>query len=158
MELYNIMEAQVVMAISNITGSKEYPEINGRVIFKKKEEGVLVTAEIFGLPTGDSKCNNRIFAFHIHEGKSCTGNQEDQFSDAGGHFNPYDCEHPNHAGDFPVLFENNGYAYMSFYTDRFSVTDVIGKVVIIHEMPDDYITQPSGNPGKKIACGQIVVI
>ena len=33
--------------------------------------------------------------------------------------------------------------------------DIIGKVVIIHDMPDDFTTQPSGNSGNKIACGKI---
>ena len=31
----------------------------------------------------------------------------------------------------------------------------LGKVVIIHDMPDDFTTQPSGNSGTKIACGKI---
>ena len=35
------------------------------------------------------------------------------------------------------------------------IKDVIGKVIIIHDMPDDFTTQPSGNPGTKIACGEI---
>ena len=57
----------------------------------------------------------------------------------------------------PPLFENNGYAYLSFFTNRFEVKDVIGKVVIIHDMPDDFNTNPSGNSGTKIACGKIEV-
>ncbi|BDZ83738.1 hypothetical protein Lac2_18720 [Claveliimonas bilis] len=32
----------------------------------------------------------------------------------------------------------------------------MGKTVVIHDMPDDFRTQPSGNSGEKIACGQIV--
>jgi DNA invertase Pin-like site-specific DNA recombinase len=63
--------------------------------------------------------------------------------------------HGNHAGDFPVLFSNNGYTYMKFFTDKFKPGDVIGRAVIIHENPDDYRTQPSGNSGKRIACGVI---
>lgn len=27
--------------------------------------------------------------------------------------------------------------------------------MVIHDMPDDFMTQPSGNSGKKIACGVI---
>jgi Cu-Zn family superoxide dismutase len=34
-------------------------------------------------------------------------------------------------------------------------TDVLGKAVVVHENPDDYKTQPSGNSGKRIACGVI---
>lgn len=55
----------------------------------------------------------------------------------------------------PPLFENNGYAYLSFLTNRFHIKDIIGKTVIIHDMPDDFRTDPSGNSGNKIACGII---
>jgi Cu-Zn family superoxide dismutase len=83
------------------------------------------------------------------------GDPEDPFMDAGSHWNPDNQPHGNHAGDFPVLFSNNGQAKMKFFTDRFKVRDVIGKTVIIHQSPDDYRTQPSGNSGKRLACGII---
>lgn len=63
--------------------------------------------------------------------------------------------HGNHAGDFPVLFSNNGSSRMSFFTSKFKVADIIGRSVIIHESPDDYRTQPAGNSGRKLACGVI---
>lgn len=44
---------------------------------------------------------------------------------------------------------------MKFYTDKFTVEDIIGKSVLIHENPDDYRSQPAGNSGKRIACGVI---
>lgn len=50
---------------------------------------------------------------------------------------------------------NNGRAYMSFFTNKFRVNEVIGKAVIIHENPDDYRTQPAGDAGKRLACGVI---
>ena len=34
-------------------------------------------------------------------------------------------------------------------------TDVLGKAIVVHEGPDDYTTQPSGNSGKRVACGVI---
>ena len=40
-------------------------------------------------------------------------------------------------------------------TDRFTVGEIIGKTVVIHMMPDDFRTQPSGDSGEKIACGVI---
>jgi Cu-Zn family superoxide dismutase len=46
-------------------------------------------------------------------------------------------------------------AIMHFFTDRFSVEDVIDKTVIIHQNPDDYRSQPAGNSGKRLACGVI---
>ena len=63
--------------------------------------------------------------------------------------------HGNHSGDFPVLFSNNGYARMSFFTDKFKPEDIINRSVIIHQNPDDYRSQPAGNSGKRIACGVI---
>lgn len=139
-----------------IKGGKQYPKINGIVEFKETKKGVLVTAKINGLPTSNNNCGGNFFGFHIHDGTSCTGNAEDEFSNAGMHYNPNKCPHPYHAGDLPPLIENNGYAYMSVLINKFKISDIIGKVVIIHNSPDDFTTQPSGNSGKKIACGKIV--
>ncbi|MBO5179816.1 MAG: superoxide dismutase family protein [Clostridia bacterium] len=143
-------------AIAKIKGGNMYPNINGTVTFKRKDDGVLVTAEIWGLPYKTDKCNDEIFAFHIHNGNSCTGNMMDSFANAGTHYNPNNCKHPEHAGDLPPLFGNNGYAYLSTYTNRFSIDEIIGKVIIIHDKPDDFTSQPSGNSGNKIACGKIL--
>lgn len=142
-------------AMAVINGSAEFPDINGTVTFVQKKNGVLVTASINGLPQGGNECSDKIFGFHIHEGKSCTGNEQDPFADAKAHYNPNGCLHPFHAGDLPPLFENNGYAYLSVLTNRFSLPEIIGRAVIIHDMPDNFTTQPSGDSGMKIACGII---
>ena len=141
-------------AVAQIKGSREYPTLHGTVTFKQTRKGVLVTAEIYGLPD-KNEYNTGVFAFHIHTGTSCTGKKEDQFADAGTHYNPKDAPHPYHAGDLPPLFSNNGYAYMSVLTNRFDLREIIGKVVIIHRNIDDFSTQPAGNAGAKIACGKI---
>ncbi len=142
-----------ITASAQIHGGPDYPDIKGTVSLRRMNGGALVTAQIYNLPRKNSE---QIFGFHIHEGTSCTGNKTDPFADAGGHYNPQGKKHPGHAGDLPPLFGNNGYAYMSVFTDRFTVDEVIGRTVIIHDMPDDFTTQPSGNSGKKIACGKIV--
>lgn len=142
-------------AMAVINGSAEFPDINGTVTFVQKKNGVLVTASINGLPQGGNECSDKIFGFHVHEGKSCTGNEQDPFADAKAHYNPNGCLHPFHAGDLPPLFENNGYAYLSVLTNRFSLPEIIGRAVIIHDMPDNFTTQPSGDSGMKIACGII---
>lgn len=138
-----------------IKGGKQYPKINGVVYFKETQNGVLITARIDHLPETDNNCTGRFFGFHIHEGPSCTGNAKDEFADAKFHYNPNNCPHPFHKGDLPPLLENNGYAYMSVLTNKFRITDIIGKTLIIHDMPDDFTTQPSGNSSTKIACGVI---
>ena len=142
-------------ASAKIVGGPSHPGISGRVDFFPANNGVLVVAEVRGLPMKDEACPAEVFAFHIHEGSNCTGNADDPFSNVGAHFNPKSCPHPAHAGDLPPLFGNEGYAFMVVYTDRFSVRDVIGRTIIIHSKPDDFTTQPSGNSGQKIACGQI---
>ena len=143
-------------AAAQIKGGPNYPAITGTVCFYQTSFGVLVSAQIWGLPTSDELCKKRIFAFHIHSGSSCTGNQDDAFANALTHYNPNDCKHPNHAGDLLPLWGNdNGYAFELFLTDRFSVSQVVGKTLILHANPDDFTTQPSGNAGEKIACGII---
>lgn len=136
-------------------GSSDYSEICGKVRFYGKKLGVLVATEVFCLPTSKSECGNRVFGFHIHEGGMCSGDSNDPFSGAMAHYNPCDCKHPHHAGDMPPLFENDGYAFNVFLTDRFEINEIIGKTVIIHSNPDDFTTQPSGDSGAKIACGVI---
>ena len=125
---------------ADISGGENYPGIRGRVIFRQQKNGVLVTADIYGLPTGETGCDSGVFGFHIHEGEDCGSNGQEPFSNTKGHYNPGDCPHPYHAGDLPPLFENDGYAYMSFLTNL---------------KPDDFHSQPSGNSGEKIACGVI---
>ena len=130
-------------AKAHIKGGKNYPNIDGNVTFKETKNGVLVTAKINGLPQSGTNCTGRFFGFHIHEGTSCSGNANDEFADAKSHLNPTNCPHPFHMGDLPPLIENNGKAYMSVLINRFKIKDIMGKVVIIHDMPDDFTTQPS---------------
>ncbi len=142
-------------AEAEINGSKKHCSIRGTVKFYCTKCGTLVAAEITGLPHGTNDCTGSFLGFHIHNGKYCSGNAKDPFADAGTHYNPTNSEHPCHAGDLPVLLNSGGYALSVFLTDRFTVSEVISKTVIIHSAPDDFTTQPSGNSGNKIACGII---
>lgn len=142
-------------AFAHIKGSYNYPDLRGNVYFNETQRGIMVTAEVFGLPVQNKMCGEGFFAFHIHEGSSCTGNSEDPFADVKFHYNPGNCPHPYHAGDLPPLLSNNGHAYMTVLTDRFSLDEIIGRTIVIHENADDFTTQPSGNSGAKIACGEI---
>ena len=143
-------------ASASIIGSNKYPNIRGTADFYQTESGVVVAAEITGLPTSDNRCESPVFGFHIHSGTCCSGNASDPFANAITHYNPDNCLHPYHAGDLPPLFENQGYAKMSVLTDRFIVEELIGKTVVIHSMADDFTSQPAGNAGEKIACGIIM--
>ena len=127
--------------------------IKGTADFYQTRNGVLVVVEAIGLPDCGK---HKIFALHIHEGKSCSGHSGEAFAGTGGHYNPDGCEHPYHAGDLPPLFSNCGYAFLAVLTGRFSLCDVIGRTVVIHSGPDDFVSQPAGNAGAKIACGKII--
>ena len=147
-------------AVAYVMGGPLRPQISGVVFFHDTIGGTWVTTQITGLP--DYKPGTEKEApvgphgFHIHENGVCDiGNPDDPFLAAGGHWNPTNQPHGNHAGDFPVLFSNNGRAFMSFFTNKFRVNQVVGKAVIIHNNPDDYRSQPAGNAGKRLACGVI---
>lgn len=142
-------------AAADLAGGPDYPNLSGSVRLYQTAQGVIVLAEVSGLPKAEQPCQPRVFGFHIHRGTDCGGNMDDPFADAMSHYDPQGCGHPHHAGDLPPLFGNDGFALSLFLTDRFSVREVIGKTVIIHDQPDDFTTQPSGNSGKKIACGVI---
>jgi len=141
-----------------ITGSEKYPDIRGLAVFVPTELGTMVSVSVYGLPKSEGECRCGIFAMHIHEGMTCTGNAEDPFADVKGHYNPNGCLHPCHKGDMPPLFADNGTAYFAFITTRFTSEDVIGHTIIIHRNFDDLHTQTSGNSGEKIACGEIMPI
>ena len=150
----------ITTVYANVTGSSYAPDLHGTVCFYSVAGGTEVSAEFWGLPlyepaTEDSQPIGP-FGFHIHEYGVCEINNPDSpFESAGGHYNPYNEPHGNHAGDFPVVFSNNGYARMSFFTDKFKPEDIIGRSVLLHENPDDFKSQPSGNAGKRMACGVI---
>ncbi len=143
-------------ASAAMRGSEDYPDVHGSVYLYPFWTGTLILVEAAGLPFTDAPCSGRIFGFHIHEGESCEpGTGAVSFPATGGHYNPEGCPHPEHSGDLPPLFGSNGYALMMVFTDRFKPEDTIGKTVVIHTMADDFTSQPAGNSGKKMACGEI---
>ena len=66
-------------AAASMAGSEGRPEISGTVRFYQVNEGVIVWAEINGLPLPERPCQERIFGFHIHKGTDCGGNMDDPF-------------------------------------------------------------------------------
>lgn len=149
-----------MVAVAEIKGGPLAPQIRGSVFFQDVPGGVWVSVEVHGLPryrpaeAGYPPVGPH--GFHIHQLGNCVaGNSDNPFPETGEHYNPDNQLHGNHAGDFPVLFSNQGRALMGFFTDKFKVADIVGRSVIIHENPDDFRTQPAGASGKKLACGVI---
>lgn len=134
-------------ATALIHGNAANPELFGKASFHRIQNGgVLVIVEVYGLPK-----ENAFLGMHIHEFGDCSL----PFDKTGSHYNPNHSKHPMHAGDLPSLLNNDGYAYMAFYTNRFQIEDILGKSLIIHSRRDDFTTQPAGDSGEKIACGVI---
>lgn len=135
-------------AEARIAGGKLAPCLCGTVKFYRMGNSVLVVADLRGLPVN----RTGFFGMHIHDGGDCGA---EGFADTGGHFNPGDRPHPNHAGDLPPLIRCAGKAFLAVLTDRFCVGQILGKTLVIHHEADDFHTQPAGNAGEKIACGAI---
>ena len=131
----------------------------GKATFEQTPTGVLMFIELTGLPPG-------AHGIHLHAAGSCTPD----FTHATGHINPdkvpHGLRHPEGPdnGDLPNLYvAADGSAMAEFFTTRVSVAgrdlpallDEDGSAVIIHDQPDDHLTQPIGGAGGRIACGVI---
>lgn len=101
---------------------------------------------------------------HIHENADCSDHEA--FQAAGGHLNPGDVEHgflnPNgpHPSDLPNLFAHaDGSAQAEFFVPAVTLSsgetallEEGGAAMMIHAGPDDYMTDPSGDSGDRVAC------
>lgn len=130
----------------------------GTVEMVQSAHGVLLDVRLEGLPEGSH-------AFHIHE----TGECEPPFESAGGHFNPDDAEHGlmdadgMHAGDLPNIHMPAGALRLEILVpgvvlaegEQNSLLDEDGSAFVIHEGTDDYISDPAGDAGDRIACGVV---
>lgn len=135
-----------------IRGGNAYPEISGIANFYRTrwDSGLMVEVELANLPNRVSYAP-RFLGMHIHE----NGNCRRDFAYTGMHYNPTNAVHPYHLGDLPSVLNSNGYAYLVFYDGFLSLDSILGRSIIIHSKSDDFMTQPSGDSGDKIACGVI---
>ena len=147
-----ILSNHTPAAMAWVRGGSAFPAISGLVKFYQTPYGgILVEAEFFNLPGVNEPGDSRFLAMHIHE----FGNCSDNFAHVGPHFGAPGSLHPNHTGDMIPLLANQGYAWTAFYDKRFDIRQILGRSVIVHQNPDDFHTQPSGNSGPMIACGEI---
>ena len=124
------------------------------------EGGVAIELEIYDLPPGER-------AFHIHERGRC---EAPDFKSAGGHFNPFGSGHgledeaQPHLGDLTnLVVGQDGTATHRWLAEGVTLAAEgerslfagEGTALVIHEGPDDYRSEPSGNAGPRIACGVI---
>ncbi|MDB5769731.1 MAG: superoxide dismutase [Burkholderia sp.] len=137
--------------------AKSGSNVAGNVDFVEQGAKTLVSVKVRGLKP------NSQHGFHVHEKGDCSS--ADALT-AGGHFNPDGNPHAHageakrHAGDLVNLVaDGNGESNATFEVDTIRVDDgkhgILNRAVIIHANPDDYVSQPVGNAGGRIACGLI---
>lgn len=139
-------------------------EVIGTATVNSGFNGTLVRVEIDNLSEGD-----RYHAMHIHAVGDCS-DPEDGFQASGGHVNPEGRDHglmnlrgPD-GGDFANLYAHeDGSVRQELFTTLATldgnvgarILDRDGAALVIHENPDDHVTQPIGGAGARIACGVI---
>ena len=119
--------------------------------------GVTFRIGAAGLPHG-------LHGVHVHGVGRCEG---PGFASAGPHWNPAGMKHGfnapagPHGGDLPnVTVAANGVLQEAVTlpgASFASLLDADGSALVIHARADDYVTDPSGNSGDRIACAVITV-
>jgi Cu-Zn family superoxide dismutase len=134
--------------------------VQGGFTLVHQGSGISIRGEILGLKPGKNH------GFHVHAVGECS---LPDFASAGEHFNPTEAPHggpesdSRHLGDLPnAKADENGRALIDMNVEGLTLmdkdgapTEIIGKSIIVHALPDDYKTQPSGGSGDRIACGVI---
>ena len=150
-------------ALAAKTGTAEIKDYKGKKVgvasFFETPEGVVIQAEIRGLPPG-------AHGIHVHERGTCLA---PTFKSAGDHFDPgkkahgLESEQGAHAGDLPNL-EVAGDGTASYrgvakgailQKGKNSFLKSGGTAIVIHSKEDDQVSDPAGNSGDRIACGVI---
>ena len=141
------------LATGTLYSANGAPAGTVRVFAAGEEVTINVTA--IGLPKG-------AHGVHLHAAGACAA---PSFASAGAHLNPRGMQHGSanpagsHLGDLPNLPVD---AYgAGTVTARLNGTralveaalfDADGTALVIHADRDDYLTDPSGNSGTRIAC------
>jgi Cu-Zn family superoxide dismutase len=134
----------------------------GTVTFAATSHGVLMTFDLKGLTPG-------VHAIHLHTSGNC--DTKTAFTSAGPDlsFDPtkmhgYFAQHGPHAGDLPNEWAAaDGTLKASVISNAFSlgngkksIFDHDGVSIIVNARGDDYVSQPAGNSGDRVACGVVM--
>ncbi len=143
----------------------EFKTLDGRdtgsVRMVETTAGVLMRFKFKGLTPGQH-------GLHVHE----TGKCEADFKSAGAIYNPLGAKHGYlndegpMVGDLPNIFVGPSgeveveliSPFVTLNRDaEESIFDADGTSLILFEKADDYLSEPEGNAGARIACGVIVL-
>lgn len=156
--LWRRPEPTVVMNATAIMRNKNGAEI-GQAHLRSVASGVEITGRLTGIGFGTH-------AIHVHTIGSCTPD----FGAAGPHWNPEGKQHGirnplgPHGGDLPNLsVPENGVVNFTVVVQNATLRggsrallDDDGASLVVHALADDYLTDPAGNSGERIACGVIL--
>jgi len=143
-------------ATASLQPKSDNKTLAGTARFEGAPGNIKLTLDVSGAPAGEH-------GVHIHEKGDCSS--ADAMS-AGGHWNPNMSDHaapgPSaHLGDLGNMTVGaDGKGSLSASNAQWEIgtgspKDLIGKALIVHTMPDDLMTQPTGNAGGRIGCGEI---
>ena len=151
-------------ASADVTARAELIDPSGKTIgealLRETPGGVLLQVDLASAEAG-------VHGFHIHETGRC---DRPTFASAGGHFAPGGTEHgildekEPHAGDLPnVHVPADGRLSfellvpdVTLHSGDRSLLDGDGSALVMHRDRDDYMSEPAGSAGDRIACGVIV--
>lgn len=139
--------------------SKSDSDAKGEVTFTEEDGVVKMEAKFSGLKPGSH-------AIHLHETADCSS---DDGTSSGGHWNPTDEKHGKwgdadgyHKGDIGNFdADEDGNGTVNFETDEWCIDcndetkNIVGRAVVVHQGEDDFESQPSGDAGARVSCGEI---
>ena len=128
----------------------------GTVRIREHSDGTIVELKVTGVAPGEH-------GLHLHTTGTCSG---PDFASAGGHLDPAGHKHGArnaagpHLGDLPnVTADASGGIRTELRVPTAAsdlaanLFDADGSAIVLHAAADDYLTDPTGNSGARIACG-----
>ena len=165
--LWVAVAANPALAQSSTAGAKAdlkdtQGQAVGTAVFSQDPSGVKLQVQVNGFTAATAGEHG----IHVHTTGKC---EATGFTSAGGHFNPGSKKHGlnnsegHHAGDMPnIVFDAAGNATyervlqgVTLGDGPASLMDADGSALVIHAGPDDLVTDPAGNSGARVVCGEL---
>lgn len=150
-------DQQPIEKAMSILAGTNGSQVTGLIWFAKAEGGIMIKGHISGLEPGSH-------GIHIHQYGDCSSGDG---KSAGGHFNPGKVDHAGpdaeirHIGDLGnIVADADGNATIEVLDTHLAFHgpgSIIGRGLIIHAKADDFVSQPTGAAGGRVACGVIGV-